>query len=176
MYDKKVAQLSRYKDDHCRNSSRILHSFVHRKGKTLPIPITSVDVPIKLSRKRKVITRPWPVLLLSDWIRTCCEDLQFGGFFFLGGLKLDMWEDVEHMLSTFWTRHLKIEPDSQPRFPSQCIPIMLHGDEGRGQGKRPILVISYQAIIPWAGPDVVNSEKYFGVLLRDFSFWLMLNV
>ena len=80
IYDKKVAQLSRYKDDHCRNSSRILHSFVHRKGKTLPIPITSVDVPIKLSRKRKVITRPWPVLLLSDWIRTCCEDLQFGGF------------------------------------------------------------------------------------------------
>ena len=159
VYDKKIVELSRYKDEKRKNASRILHAFVHRKGKTLPVPVTPIDVPLRVSRRRKVITRPWPVLLLSDWVRTTCEDPQYAGYFLLGGFKLDQWEKVESMLETFWNRFGKLEPENVPAKPKQTIPILLHGDEGRGQGKRPILVIGYQPLIPWAGQDVVNSTK-----------------
>ena len=164
IYDKKVSELSRYKDQHCKNASRILHAFVHRKGKTLSVPVTPVDVPVRLPSKRKVMNRPWPVLLLSDWIRTTCEDPHYGGFFVLGGKKLDRWDEIKETLRTFWSRHCKIDAVNVPSVPEQTIPFLLHGDEGRGQGKKPILVIGYQPMIPWAANDVVNSEKCFGLI------------
>ena len=164
VYDKKVSELSRYKDQHCKNASRILHAFVHRKGKTLSVPVTPVDVPVRLPSKRKVMNRPWPVLLLSDWIRTTCEDPHYGGFVVLGGKKLDRWDEIKETFQTFWRRHCKIDADNLPSVPEQTIPFLLHGDEGRGQGKKPILVIGYQPMIPWAANDVVNSEKCFGLI------------
>ena len=110
-----------------------------------------------------MLVRPWPVLLLSDWLLTTFQDPHYAGFFFLGGYKLDQWQDAQKMFKTFWERHAVVEPDVHVEHPSQTIPIMLHGDEGRGQGKRPILVVGYQPVIPWAGENMVNSEKFFGL-------------
>ena len=72
-----------------RNSSRTMHAFIHKKGKTLPVPITSVKTRVKIPRKRKITGQPWPVLLLSNWIKCCCETARYGGFFFLGGKRLE---------------------------------------------------------------------------------------
>lgn len=168
MYDKKVTELSKYKDTHSSNASRILHAFVHRKGKTLPVPITPVQVPVRLPRRRKVVTRPWPVLLLSDWIKLVFEDSHYAGFFLLGGYKMDQFEQAKRIFKTFWERRAHVEQDVPP-FAETTIPIALHGDEGRGAGKRPILVIGYQPVVPWAGENVVNSSKYFGFHGRCFS-------
>lgn len=80
---KEFSKLARYQDRHDRNSSRTMHAFIHKKGKTLPVPITSVKTRVKIPRKRKITGQPWPVLLLSNWIECCC------GFFFLGGKELE---------------------------------------------------------------------------------------
>ena len=149
------------------NASRSLHALIHRKNKTLPIPITSVTTPIRLSRRRKVMERPWPVLHLSDWLRVGFNN-PYDGFYFLGGLKMDNLKSVESMLDNFWKKNAYMEGDA-PSYPKRTFPFMLHGDEGRGLAKRPLLVVSFQPVIGWTGGDNVNSTKYLGDFELIFS-------
>lgn len=160
MYDKNVVELAKYKDPKRKNASRILHAFVHRKNRTLPVQVTPINTPVKLGRKKKVVTRPWPTLMPTDWIKMRCQDDHYGGYFLLGGHKLDRWNDIQRMLATFWERYSSTYGYS-PDFPKQTLPIYLHGDEGRGQCKRPLMVISWQSAIAWASPNDVNSKKSF---------------
>ncbi len=71
------------------------------------------------------------------------------------------------MLQRFWSRHAFVDA-SLPEFPRQTIPFLIHGDEGRGQCKRPVLVVSFQPIIGWSGEDHVNSSKYFAYNIQHF--------
>lgn len=118
--------------------------------------MTPVHVRYKLPRKRKIVGGPWPCLHLSDWIRCCFE--RFAGFFFLAGLTMDSWEEAQDNFRTFWSRYSKLHGDAVSH-PESTVPIYIHGDEGRGQCKRPLLVISFQPIMAWGGPNVVNSSK-----------------
>ena len=88
----------------------------------------------------------WPCLLLSDWLRAGFEE-PFGGHFFLGGYRMvDEMESIKQMFSEFWARY-KFHSATPPPDPERTIPVYLHGDEGRGQVKRPVKVISYQPCI-----------------------------
>ena len=155
------------------NASRNLNGLIHRKNKTLGVRITSVLTPIRVSRRRRVQQRPWPVLHLADWLETGFKS-PYAGFYFLGGLKLNNLVEVESLLSDFWEKHSSVE-GNKPAIPSRTIPILVHGDEGRGQAKRPLLVVSFQPIIGWTGADNVNSKKYFGfsifIIVVVFFFW-----
>ena len=91
------------------NASRSLHALIHRKDKTLPIPITSVNA--RLARHRKVMQRPWQVLHLSDWLRVGFNN-PYDDFYFLGGLKMDNLKSVESMLDNFWKKHAYMEDDA----------------------------------------------------------------
>lgn len=73
---------------------------------------------------------------------------------------------VESMLSRFWSRYAKIDGVHVP-YPSRTVPWMLHGDEGRGQCKRPLLVVSFQPVIGWSGEEYLNSTKCFGKLFLE---------
>lgn len=86
-------------------------------------------------------------------------DEPWNGFFFLGGLTLAQLDLAENMLETFWQRYSYCDPYCTPAFPRRTIPIMLHGDEGRGQVQRPLLVVSYQPLLGSAGPNIVNSHQ-----------------
>lgn len=148
------------------NASRNLNAVIHRRGKTLAVPISSVLTPVRVSRRRKVEVRPWPVMFLSDWLKLCFENRRYGGFYWLGGHTMDQLPEVETMLERFWDRYSQLGPmeSSQcPSNPSRCIPFLLHGDEGRGQCKRPLLVLSYQPLLGWHGEDLVNSKAIFGM-------------
>lgn len=68
----------------------------------------------------------------------------------MGGHTLDSWNEAQKMLETFWNRYSNIDPNV-PAIPSCTMPMYLHGDEGRGLGKRPLLVISYQPVMGWTG-------------------------
>lgn len=144
------------------NASRNLHALIHKKKKTLPIPITSVTAPVRVSRRRRVQSRPWPVLHLSSWLQKSFESRLYGGFYFLGGNTLDNVPAVEDMLKRFWERFANVEPGDVPHTPARTIPYLLHGDEGRGQCKRPLLVISFQPVFGWTGEEHVNSTKRLG--------------
>lgn len=155
VYDRKITEIARTTHDG-HNSSRALHGYIHRRGKTLQVPITSVPTRFKLPRKRKVIGGPWPVLHLKDWILTCFK--HFAGFFFLAGETIQTWEKAQGHFTRFWDRYKKAF-GVDVAHPEATIPMYIHGDEGRGLAKRPILVISFQPLMAWGGPDLVNSHK-----------------
>ena len=110
--------------------------------------------------RRKVLHRPWPVLLLTSWARVEMEE--YGGCFLLGGHDLDSISEIESMLSRFWNRHQCVDPSGMPPHPQRTIGFYLHGDEGRGQVKRPLMVISYQMVISALGEMQVNSKQQLG--------------
>lgn len=163
VYDRSVtalASVGKY-DRHRSNCSRGLHGFIHRTGRTLRVQIDAVQTPIKISHRRKVGTRPWPVCYLSSWCKVCMEDRKYAGFFLLGGHHVyNDVEKIESMLLNFWNRYLRVDPQEEmPPSPERTIGFYIHGDEGRGQGRRPLLIISFQPIIPWCGENEVNSKK-----------------
>ena len=66
------------------------------------------------------------------------------------------------MFARFWERYEAVNQEHPIFFEKtreqqkHCIPIACHGDEGRGLGKNPVLVESYQPVIPWSGEDNLN--------------------
>lgn len=145
-----------------KNLSRGMHRYIHRKGKTLPVPVTTVTILVRtrISRRRCVGPKPWPVLHLSDWLKTSFIS-EFNGFFMLGGEEIHQLTAVEEMLTRFWSRYRYCDANSPP-CPSRTIPFYIHGDEGRGLVKRPLLIVAFQPIIGWGGEDHTNNIKYHG--------------
>lgn len=82
-------------------------------------------------------------------------------FFLLGGKRLpDDLHAVHEMLSQFWERHQFVDGRcTAPKEPRCTIPYFIHGDEGRGQVKRPILVVSFQPLFSWGGEQTLNLGK-----------------
>ena len=154
-----MANISR-KDKKKTNVSRGLHKYIHMNNKTLPVAVTHVIIPIRtrVSRRFRIARKPWPVFQLSDWMKACFNTPEFQGVFMLGGKKVGELEEIEGMLSTFWDRYHCIDPNT-PEVPERTIPFYIHGDEGRGLVKRPLLIIAFQCIIGWAGTDHPNSIK-----------------
>ena len=165
VYDRNVDELASHvrQDRHGRNSSYILYSFIHKKNRTLPISISGVNIPIQVRKPKMVRQKQWPVIYASSWLKMCMEDPKYGGYFVLGGKTLDEMKDVRAMFATFWERYSNL--GVAPQHPETCIPLLLHGDEGRGQLKRPLMVISYQCVISHAGPGKTNTSKKLAILI-----------
>ena len=82
----------------------------------------------------------------------------------LGGLRLqDDLDTIKDMLSVFWAHHQHVHVDVEmgepPQQPKCTIPYFTHGDEGRGQAKQPILVVSFQPLMSWGDMESVNASK-----------------
>ena len=158
-----MAQCGRNKRNECRN----LHSLIHREGRTLPIPVDSVQTPVLvLSGKCRIETVSYPVLMLSRWVDYI---LSQDGQILLGGHRLsDGVEPIKRMFDRFWSRFQHIRSDLS--FPQGCdsgnsinIPYGLHGDEGRGKLRRPIMCLSYQPLISHRGMGCLNSSGRRGL-------------
>ena len=102
----------------------------------------------------------YPVIRLTDWMELLLGSC--GGEFLLGGLEISEEEKYMDMFDRFWTRYTTVDPfhlvhgksrDDQKR----TIPVALHGDEGRGLCKLPVLIESFQLVIPWHGEHSLNS-------------------
>jgi hypothetical protein len=145
-----------------KNGSRNIFSFIHKKNKTLPITISSITVPVRGKSRQKHIEqqKAWPILFLSDWMKAAFEP-PYNGFFWLAGHKPDELDLVKATLRRFWDRYQTVEP-IMPENPEITFPFFLHGDEGRGQCHRPVLVLAAQPILGWHGEECVNSRKNLG--------------
>lgn len=172
------------KDPHaCEN----LHNLIRNNGNQLPVKVSTVPCWIRTSRKRvhQVLTN-YPVLRMVDWVKTI---FSYGGHFFLGGKSLDDAGSFREDLTTFWRNYQVIDP-SLPFFagPGRCesswantIPIAVHGDEGRGKCKNPIMVTSVQPIMPLCGNrtnmqgflehNPANIYIYIFFLMYDLLLW-----
>lgn len=147
---KRLARCGRSKDD--RNVCRNLHGMIARGRKLLPVNVTTVGTMWRTSRKKPPSYVKYPVLKPSDWAR--CS-LSKGGHHFLGGKDLSQALEFGHTLETFWERFQQTDPSFPffTDFPAReawrsAIPLAIHGDEGRGRLKRPVMVVSTQTIIP----------------------------
>ena len=142
----KMAKCGKTKlDSHiCRN----LHTTVRNFKRLLPVKMSTVRTYVRPSRRRpQKYLVDYPVLQLSDWAE-CLFNL--GGHFFTGGFGLDHADQFKQVLNDFWEKFVAIEPGFDlPRSQwSESIPLALHGDEGRGRQKQPVMVMATQTIIP----------------------------
>lgn len=74
-----------------------------------------------------------------------------GGHFFMQGKTMDSADEFSRDLVDFWEKFEATHPDFEmpPRERwDHSIPISLHGDEGRGRMKRPVMVLSAQCVLP----------------------------
>jgi len=123
---------------------------------------------MRRARKKPVAPVRLPILKPSDWAK--CS-FSRGGHFFLGGKDdLTQAEQVGDTLQTFWERWKETDPDFclYKDFPDKrawrtAVPVAVHGDEGRGRLKRPVLVVSVQSIIP---------IKDFKTNMQGFLVWI----
>lgn len=134
------------------NSCRRLHGFAVKMGKRLPVKEKYVKTPIRTVTKAKVheVETDFPTLPLSSWMQTSFD---LGGHFFLGGKSTECFEEFSKMLDSWWTNYKKLDPnhpffnDFGEAYFHVSFPIAVHGDEGRGRYKRPIMIFSYQPLI-----------------------------
>ena len=153
----KLASVSRSKTNNG-NACRGLHRLLARdKELALPVQVSQVAVPIRAVRTRQVQDVLWPLLHLSSWAE---YELGNGGEMFLSGCNLD--SDWKQQLRQFWSRYKDIDP-THDVFDVEgdigvYIPFMLHGDEGRGRNKQPLLTISFQCLHSHYGIHRLNSS------------------
>lgn len=110
--------------------------------------------------KVKELAVPYPMIALKDWASYM---LEHHSSFVLGGKPIT---DESHLqvYQDFWHRYQPLDPDHplyQHHPPNQwgrCVPYMVHGDEGRGKSRDPILIQSFQMLVGPAGVDSTNMS------------------
>ena len=130
----------------------------------LPIEVSYTTVPIRGLKKRSETRTQWPVLKLSSWAQ---YELQNGGEMFLAGHNILQEAAWKSEFRNFWDKYEHIDGSHpvfaiEPTARSTTIPFLLHGDEGRGRGKLPILTISCQCLLSHYGSHRLNMSGSFG--------------
>lgn len=154
----KIASAGRSAQNACRN----LHSLIHKVGLTLPLRIHTVKIPVR-KRKPKV-EKQWvhyPVILPSTWFSYLLEN---HSMLLLAGhdiKKVDAWNGE---LRQFWDTYLQCDPSHPMNHggpPKEfTIPLYIHGDEGRGKYRLPLMVQCIQPAISFKGTSFKNSSGY----------------
>ena len=103
----------------------------------------------------------FPVLLPSSWAKAIFAK---GGHLLLAGGSLDNPQRFRETFSLFWERYQLVRPEhhvfGQNFDRSFLIPYAIHGDEGRGKNRRPIMIESLQPIISWKGREHTNASGH----------------
>ena len=143
-----------------KNVCRNLHTLLRRNGGVFPVEI---DVaPATIARRRPFYHTSqvrWPVLKMSSWVKAL---LNKAPQMILAGHRVEDTSGWQSTFSSFWTRYKSVNGSHDifsdgydQRF---VVPYFLHGDEGRGQCRRPFMVESFQPCISWKGSDVTNES------------------
>ena len=164
-------QIGRLGAANYRNAARNLHKFVHREGKTLPIPISTAPLTIR-KKGGGCVDVNYPILRLTDWMEFILG--KAGGQFLLAGYHV--WETgYEDVFSRFWERFRPsnathdIYSKKTAAERARTIPLCIHGDEGRGLAKVPVLVTNFQCVVPWLGENHLNTHGLLrGMLIKEF--------
>lgn len=154
------------------NACRTIRRLVKRTpGVALDIPISACEVHVKLRKPIRAVKVHWPVLSMKDWVHYMVSrkpELLLAGNSFGSSWRqtfVDFWNDYKAIDGT----HPIFAEDFEL---GACIPYHLHGDEGRGQLRRPYLVLSWQCLIGQLGAEKVNDTSFLGVACDWFQFCL----
>ena len=143
-----------------KNVCRNLHSLLRRNGGFFPVDIDVAPAPIATRRPCYQISQVWwPVLKMSSWVRAL---LNKAPQMILAGHRVEDTLGWQSTFASFWTRYKSVNGSHSifsdgydQRF---VVPYFLHGDEGRGQCRRPFMVESFQPCISWKGSNVTNES------------------
>ena len=108
------------------------HEVFRKFGQSIPVKISRVDLPSK---------RNYPSVKFGDWLTYLVEqdDMQN-----LVGVKTIA--QMQSRLSTFWQKYRAVHPTHEIFFRqmplNMTIPVLFHGDEGRGHKKKQVLILS----------------------------------
>ena len=168
--DHVLEQLAKCANSSDANICRNLHRLLSHSRFTLQVEIKYSHISIRHARFRKIKTIPWPIIPLSSWLRYIME--KQGGSLLLQGHHISQRQRWQMDLQEFWDLYEKVDP-SHPIFTENLnractLPYFLHGDEGRGRQKQPVMVLSFQGLFSHFGKERLNES---GCQVRNiFSF------
>ena len=104
-----------------------------------------------------------------------------GGQLLLGGHSVhqrDLWEPL---LEEFWNLYRGVDPTHDifqysNNILRRTLPYLVHGDEGRGRQKSPLMVISFQGLLSHMGKERLNHSGCLGEDKRGCSETLNQNL
>ena len=149
--------------DHA-NICRNLHRLLAHADFTLQVEISNITISVRHTRSRKIMDIPWPTMTLTSWVRFVMQ--KQGGQILLSGHHISQVGLWKRALKQFWDLYQSVDPD-HPTFihalDRTCtLPYFLHGDEGRGRSKQPLLVVSFQGIFSHYGDNHLNESGFPG--------------
>ena len=160
----KLSSAYRRRKDACAVMRRLIK---RTAGTLIDLQIDVCEVTVKMRKPVRCLRVWWPMLKMESWAQWMLRNKPQ---LLLGGQIPDpagTWKDQYY---NFWQSYQLIQPD-HPVFSRDdidkgaCIPYFFHGDEGRGQHRRPYLVISWQCAIGHLGPQVTNDTSCHGISL-----------
>ena len=114
----------------------------------------------------------WPTLSMKSWIATLLKSYPE---LMLGGFKLEQKTEWQELFRYFWRAYKEVD-ETHPVFHelpiealSTAIPIMVHGDEGRGLRSQAFMVQSFQFVISHLGPYVTNTSGQLICIWSSFD-------
>lgn len=113
--------------------------------------------------KVKVLPVYWPTLSLRSWVSILAESHPI---YLLGGFRLEQEVEWRKLFTWFWNVYEEVDP-THPIYStaidrSAAVPIMAHGDEGRGLRSQAFMVLSWQCVISHLGPFTTNTSGQLG--------------
>ena len=146
-YSEVLTQMGSWRDP--AHWSRNLHRLIYRFGLTLMVEMTMLEVPV-LCNDAEVLL-PWPILKFSSWLKLIFKRTE--GQPVLAGHKLADIDSWHGMFRTFWKKYAlafpghKVFEQKDTATLAQCVPALLHRDEGRGKLKRAVMATSIQPLL-----------------------------
>lgn len=142
-----------------KNACRALHRLVEHAGVTLPLSMDAVQITIKRMKPLGEFKTWWPFLSMQTWANYLlqnCPGMLLGGY----ALSNPLWKQTMRL---FWGAYQSIDPAhfiyASDYSWDTMIPYCFHGDEGRGSGRVPFLVMSWQPIVSHKGMDQCNDSS-----------------
>ena len=111
----------------------------------------------------------WPHISMREWCRFFVSSKP--QLLLAGCTPEQNWMEF---FRNFWDDYRLIDRD-HPVYSSgynlgACVPYFVHGDEGRGQNKRPYMVLSWQTVIGHMGIGATNDTSYLVCALAFYMF------
>ena len=147
------------------NVTANLRRCIQGAGAEFPVEIQLVRTTIRLRKPKPRIQHVyWPVLSIKSWCQVLSK--KYPEYLF-GGYQLADEENWRRLFEWFWEAYRVYDP-SHPVYsdesfqPQLSIPIMSHGDEGRGLRFTPFMVQAWQTVVSVHGPEDTNTSGRLG--------------
>lgn len=146
-----LTELSQCSQAHSESGGR---KVVERLRLTIPIPLTTIPKTLGVR-----YTGEFQALKLEHWCQFLVDK---NCWHMVCGLVRPDPERERAILTEFWTRFRALHPDhglfATDRDWSRTVPLLLHGDEGRGRKKAPFLICSYHSVLG-LGTEAANKAR-----------------